>query len=936
MASPQPWSHRLALTPGTPVTPAPGSSAGARALTTPLTDELIWKKLREAGLDEESIKRRDKAALIAYIAKLESQLYDHQHHMGLLLMEQKMWESKYSELVATADSAQLLYKREQAARMKDVAEAKKREDNLNKALGIEKECVANIEKALHEMRTEYAEAKVAAEAKLTEARSLMEDAQKKYTEAELKLHTAESLETEARRFRCTAERKLREVEDREDDLRRQILSFKSDCDAKEHEIDLERQSLLERHKALQQTQQSVLDGQALLNQREEHILNRSQDLSKYEKELEDAKSNLENDRKTLNEERHNLELKAASLSNREEEAVKREVDLKHKEESLLLLQRKIESREFDGVKKVIANKEAALVTKKYAVEAELEMKRKKVEEELEAMKRAWELKEMDIKQREDLIADKEHDIDMQLRRLAEKEREMDERMQFLDEKEKNLTDYERSIESAMSRMQHDKKEIERIKSDLQRSLDELEQKKEYIYHEEEKVETMKSETKELMSLEMRLKEEIDAIRAQKSKLEDMEEQLKAEKAKFEAEWECIDEKRAELQKEEEHIAAERLAISMLLKEERDALKAEKSAIQEQYKHDLEALSHDREVFNREVEHEREEWFGKIQKERTSFLLEFEMRKKELENCVEKRREEIESDFKGREKAFEEEKKRELESIASLRETALKEMEYAQQEMERLGAERKEIIAAREERNKEWVELDNSIKQLEVQRLKLEKQRELLHADREDILSQIDYLKKLEEIKVIPDRIRIPVKQHQAHVKSDERNHSRKKILQQQSEYNTSRHISNGELENPSSSPISTPLSWLKRCANTLLDRGQSNKRRREDNGFESPPQDITMPCLPGTESDEPAHEDPDIEFERIPVCTEDETTVFIDKMVTVREVTTVDIKPVASNTQPLLPKNSDKYGESNDDNAHSDVNGKLEEDDSTIARKSSY
>lgn len=85
-----------------------------------------------------------------------------------------------------------------------------------------------VEKALHEMRTECAEAKVAAKTKLAEARRRMEDAQEKYTEAESKLRTAESLETEAKRFHRTAERKLQEVEAREDDLRRQIISFKSE------------------------------------------------------------------------------------------------------------------------------------------------------------------------------------------------------------------------------------------------------------------------------------------------------------------------------------------------------------------------------------------------------------------------------------------------------------------------------------------------------------------------------------------------------------------------------------------------------------------------------------------------------------------------------------------------------------------------------------
>lgn len=78
------------------------------------------------------------------------------------------------------------------------------------------------------MRAECAEAKVGGESKLTEALSMMEEAQKNFTDAESKLHTAQSLEAEASRFHRTAERKLREVEQREDDLRRRMISFKSE------------------------------------------------------------------------------------------------------------------------------------------------------------------------------------------------------------------------------------------------------------------------------------------------------------------------------------------------------------------------------------------------------------------------------------------------------------------------------------------------------------------------------------------------------------------------------------------------------------------------------------------------------------------------------------------------------------------------------------
>lgn len=89
-------------------------------------------------------------------------------------------------------------------------------------------CDLQLEKALHEMRAEAAETKVAAESKLAEAHTMEEEATKKLTEADTKLHAAEALEVDANRFHRTAERKIQEVEAREDDLRRRILTFKSE------------------------------------------------------------------------------------------------------------------------------------------------------------------------------------------------------------------------------------------------------------------------------------------------------------------------------------------------------------------------------------------------------------------------------------------------------------------------------------------------------------------------------------------------------------------------------------------------------------------------------------------------------------------------------------------------------------------------------------
>lgn len=64
--------------------------------------------------------------------------------MGLLILERKDHASKHEEVRFSADSAEVKHMRNQAALSSALVEARKREDNLKKALGVEKECVANV------------------------------------------------------------------------------------------------------------------------------------------------------------------------------------------------------------------------------------------------------------------------------------------------------------------------------------------------------------------------------------------------------------------------------------------------------------------------------------------------------------------------------------------------------------------------------------------------------------------------------------------------------------------------------------------------------------------------------------------------------------------------------------------------------------------------
>nr|KJB18078.1 hypothetical protein B456_003G033100 [Gossypium raimondii] len=825
-----------------PFTPGTGKALsitpGSRVSKSSLGDETIWKRLKEAGFDEESIKKRDKAALIAYIAKLEAELSDHQYHMGLLTLEREELASKYEEIKASAEATELMHKRDQAAHISALAEAKKREDGLKKALGVEKECLASIEKALHEMRTESVETKVAAESRLAEARIMIEDAEKKFSEAETKFRAAKSLQTEATFIQRDAKRKLQEVEAREDDLSRQIVLFKKDSDAKEKEINLERQSLSERKKIVQQEHERLLDGQASLNQREEHIFNRMEELNRLEKELEASKAELEKERRALKDDKSNLELTLVSLSKREEAVIEREALLSKKEQELLVSQEKLANKE-----SVIASHENALRTRNSEFEAELELKRRMVEDEIEMKRRAWELKEMDINNKEDQICEREHGLDVRLRILAEKEKDVAEKSNLIDVKENNMSAFEKELELKKAALEKEKEEMSKMKLELQKSLLSLEDKRNQVDHEKEKLEALRSETHELSTLELKLKEELDLVRAQKLELMADVDRLEVERAKFETEWELIDEKREELRKEAARVCKDREEISKYLKDERDRLRSVRDVMREQHNKDVESLNREREDFMKKMVTEHSDRFNKIQQERADFLLGIETQKRELENCIEKRREELESSLKEREEAFEREKKNQLDHINALKEIAEKELEQATLEMKRLDAERTEIKLDRERREHEWAELNKSIEELKVQRHKLKQQRELLHADRKEIHFDIEELKKLGDLKAALDNMTVAQMQRSivelSQLKASERNNLKQQAVLQNVESGSDKNkifaVDGNGFNSPMAKPDSSPsgsarFSWIKRCSELIFkhtpDKAQMKPEER--------------------------------------------------------------------------------------------------------------
>ncbi|XP_020092264.1 protein CROWDED NUCLEI 4-like [Ananas comosus] len=791
-------------------------------------DEALWKRLVEAGFDEESVRRRDKAALIAYIAKLESEIYDYQHHMGLLIMEKKEWTSKCEQVKASTESSAVAYNRERVAQLSALAEAKKREENLRKALDIEKECVVNVEKALHEVRAELAEIKVAYERKLAETHLITEVAQRKFEEAEKKLLAAKSLEADAKLTRDAALRSLHDVEAREDDLRRRLISFESECEAKENEISFQRKFLNDSQRVLHEEEERLLEKQALLNQREECIFDREKELIYLEKRLEDDKSTIVGEFKALKEEKATLDLKIAALAAREDAIVRRESLLDKRERELLILQETIACKEHAEIQKLIDEQEAVLGRRKEEFETEMEKRRKLVEDEMEAKRIFLDHGEADLNERANSIQEKEQAIELQLFELAEKQEDIAMRSKQLEEEKENLEKSIKASELELKNIQREREDIAKLKMELEKAKTSLEEEKIVLTRAQENLEITREERNEVLDLEKNLKEEIDSLRAQKMELLADADRLQAEKERFEIEWDLIDEKKEELKKEVEMIAEERKAVAQYLKNEKDSIKQEKDNLRSQYMSSVESLSREREEFMSHMQREHSNWLSKIQQEREDFTRDINIQRKDLQNSFYQRRAELETWLRENDEAFTRKLAEELKFINSQKKTIEMQLEHVASELQKLDNERKEIALEREQRERELLEIKSSVEVLNAQREKLQKQRELLHADREAISQQIEQLKELQSLDIETETRVLsmaPSNKESApmNIKMNVGDVLEEIIEEQNTDTN---HESMGkylpEKTSDASVPESTPLSWIRKYTKVIFQRSPEN------------------------------------------------------------------------------------------------------------------
>nr|XP_043635188.1 nuclear matrix constituent protein 1 [Erigeron canadensis] len=686
----------------------------------------------------------DQDALVDKITMLEKELYEYQYNMGLLLMEKKEWVSMNEKFERELAEAKELLQREQTSHLIVISEVEKREEKLRKALGVEKQCVNELEKGLREMRLEYAEIKFTADSKLEEAHALSASIEGRSLEVEAKLRAADAKLAEVSRKTSEIQRRSAEIEAKESSLMRERLSFNNERDAHERNLSHQREDLREWERKLQEGEEKLAEVRRLLNQREELANDSDRVYKQKQLDLDEAQKRIDMTNLDLKTKEEEISTRSENLALKEKDAAAMRKNLELKEKELVELEEKLNMREQVEIQKLLDEHKELLEAKTRDFELELEQKRKSLDEEFKIRVIEVEKKEVEVNHTEGKVAKREQAVEKKLEKIKEKEKDFDLKSKALKEKEKSLKAEEKNIEKDREEVRSETESLSNLKAELEKIHTEIEEQRSKVKEDLERLQVTEEERCEHVRLQSELKQEIENTRQEREVVLMERENLKQEKEKFEKEWEDLDEKRAEIMKELESVAAQRENLEKMNRLEEEKLNNLRLETESYVERELEALKLSKESFAANMEHEKSVLAEKYNSKKSQLLHDFEVKKQELETDLQNKESDLENRMREREKSFEEERERELANVKYLRGVASREMEEMKLERVRLEKEKHDVSTNQKHLEGQQLEMKNDIDKLVGISMKLKEQREQFLKERERFVAFVEQQKSCKE------------------------------------------------------------------------------------------------------------------------------------------------------------------------------------------------
>ncbi|PRQ20251.1 hypothetical protein RchiOBHm_Chr7g0226101 [Rosa chinensis] len=720
-------------------------SGGGGAKTLPDLDNADWRRFKEVGLlDEAAMERRDRQELANKVARLESELHDYQHSMGLLLIEKKEWALEHEELSqALAETHEILH-REQRAHLIAISEVERREENLRKILVEEKRSAAELEKSLRQMHEEYTRIKHASEAKVADANALIVSVEDKSLVTDEKFLAAETKLAEANKKSLEVERRLQEVETRESVLRREQASLSTEREAHKTTFYRQREDLNEWEKKLKEGEERLSNLRKILNEKEEKTNENDMILKQKEKDLYEAERKIESSNSLLKEKEDDVNKRQADLVSKEKEVDSASYILETKEKELNALEEKLNSRENVEIQEHLDQHRVILDRKMQAFELGIEERRNSFEKEQSSKIEAVEQKELEISHKEEMLKKQEKALDEKSERLKEKNKEVETNLKNLKEKEKTFKADEKKLELERQQILTDIEHLQNLKDEIQKIKDENAQLEQQIREGREKQGITEKERSDHVRLQSELQQEINNYRLQNELLLKEAEDLKQEREKFEKEWEDLDERRAKVDVELRKVVEEKEKLERLQCIEAERLKVERQAVQDYRQREMENLKQEKESFAAKMSNEQIALSEKAQSEHAQMVQDFESRRRDLEIDMQNRQDKMVKQLQERERAFEEEKDREHTNINFLKGVADKQGEELLSERNTNEKEREALALQKKELEANQLEMREDIDQLDMLSKKIKCQREQLIEERGRFLAFVEKVKSCKD------------------------------------------------------------------------------------------------------------------------------------------------------------------------------------------------